>query len=319
MEREQYLKNLEVPSGCVDVVLDTDTFNELDDQFAVALLLSHPERFHPVGFCAAPFLNANSSSSEDGMEKSYQELMKILTLMEREDLKAVTFRGSRHYCPDEKTPVPSEAARFLAETAEKYSPQNPLYIVAIGAITNVASAILLNPKAMTENTVIVWLGGHAVHWRDTKEFNMRQDIAGARVLFGCGVPLVQLPCMGVVSAFCVTKGELEQWLRGTTPIGEYLADNTVRECERYAAGTAWSRCIWDVTAVGWLLNDGGRFMSSYVMPAPIPQYDGYYSFDNSRHPMRYVDHIHRDALMTDMLSRIAAYTPATDCRKGGNE
>ena len=157
MEREQYLKNLEVPSGCVDVVLDTDTFNELDDQFAVALLLSHPERFHPVGFCAAPFLNANSSSPEDGMEKSYQELMKILTLMEREDLKAVTFRGSRHYCPDEKTPVPSEAARFLAETAEKYSPQNPLYIVAIGAITNVASAILLNPKAMTENTVIVWL------------------------------------------------------------------------------------------------------------------------------------------------------------------
>ena len=90
---------------------------------------------------------------------------------------------------------------------------------------------------------------------------MRQDIAGARVLFGCGVPLVQLPCMGVVSAFCVTKGELEQWLRGTTPIGEYLADNTVRECERYAAGTAWSRCIWDVTAVGWLLNDGGRFTS----------------------------------------------------------
>ena len=122
MEREQYLKNLEVPSGCVDVVLDTDTFNELDDQFAVALLLSHPERFHPVGFCAAPFLNANSSSPEDGMEKSYQELMKILTLMEREDLKAVTFRGSRHYCPDEKTPVPSEAARFLAETAEKYLP-----------------------------------------------------------------------------------------------------------------------------------------------------------------------------------------------------
>mgnify|MGYP000127446142 CR=1 FL=1 len=85
MEREQYLKNLEVPSGCVDVVLDTDTFNELDDQFAVALLLSHPERFHPVGFCAAPFLNANSSSPEDGMEKSYQELMKILPLHQRKD------------------------------------------------------------------------------------------------------------------------------------------------------------------------------------------------------------------------------------------
>lgn len=310
MDRERLLKNLEVPTGCVDVVLDTDAFNELDDQFAIALLLSHPERLHPVGFCAAPFLNELSTSPEDGMEKSYNEILKLLSLMGREDLKSAVYRGSRRYCPDEQTPVESEAARFLVETAKRYSPEKPLYIVAIGAITNVASAILMEPRAMTENTVIVWLGGHALHWKDTKEFNLWQDVAGARVLFGCGVPLVQLPCIGVVDTFRLTKSELEAWLRSTTPIGDYLAENTISACEQYASGKAWSRVIWDVTAVGWLLNDGGRFMTSRIIPSPIPQYDGTYAFDDVRHPICYVDQIHRDSLMTDLLQRIATYSPA---------
>ena len=35
----ELLKRLEHPSGRVDVVLDTDTFNEIDDQFALAYLI----------------------------------------------------------------------------------------------------------------------------------------------------------------------------------------------------------------------------------------------------------------------------------------
>ena len=75
----------------------------------------------------------------------------------------------------------SDAAKDLAERANNYSPENPLYVVAIGAITNIASAILLNSKVV-ENTVVVWLGGHAYHYPETAEFNMRQDIAGARMV-----------------------------------------------------------------------------------------------------------------------------------------
>ena len=31
MTKEQYLKNLAVPDGVIDVVLDTDAYNEIDD------------------------------------------------------------------------------------------------------------------------------------------------------------------------------------------------------------------------------------------------------------------------------------------------
>ena len=95
------------------------------------------------------------------------------------------------YLSDEKTPQISDAAKYMAETAEQYSPEHPLYIVALGAITNVASAMLLNPN-MKENAVVVWLGGHALHMPKTDEFNMKQDIAAARVVLDSGVPLVLL-------------------------------------------------------------------------------------------------------------------------------
>lgn len=304
MNNEQRIRNLNVPAGVIDAILDTDTYNEIDDQFALAYMLLSPERIRTLGICAAPFLNKKSASPEDGMEKSYDEILKILSLMGRSDFVPNVYRGSRTYLPDEKTPVISDAAHYMAAEAEKYSPEKPLYIVALGAITNVASAILLNREAMVNNTVIVWLGGHAKEWPANNEFNMRQDIAGARVLFGCGVPLVQLPCAGVVSSFRTTRGELEAWLTGTNPLGEYLMNNTIEEAESYAAGKAWSRCIWDVTAVAWLLNDKERFMKSYLLPSPIPQYDFTYAFNPLRHPIRYVYDINRDALFTDLFQKI---------------
>ena len=296
-------KNLCVPEGPVDVVLDTDTYNEIDDQFALSYLLRSEEKLHTVGLTAAPFFNENSSSPADGMERSYQEILHLLDLLRRRELEALTYRGSTTYLPDEKTPVDSDAARFMAELADRYSPQHPLYIVAIGAITNVASAMLLNP-AMKDNCVVVWLGGHARDY-GTLEFNMMQDIAAARVVMLSGVPFVQLPCKGVVDIFHVSKPELEYWLKGRSALCDYLVAHTVEAAESYAKGRPWSRVIWDVTTIGWLLNEDGRFMSSRLIHAPVPEYDGRYAADDSAPVICYVDHINRDALAEDLFTKLA--------------
>lgn len=304
MTHEQYLHNLSVPEKKVDVILDTDAYNEIDDQFAIAYLLCSGDRANTRAICAAPFLNSRSKSPCDGMNKSYDEIVKLLDLLH---MDVPVYRGSENYLPNETTPVPSDAATFMANMANEYSPENPLYIVAIGAITNVASAILLNPKAMKENTVIVWLGGHSLNWPNTKEFNMYQDIAAARVVFDCGAPVVLLPCGGVVSTFTTTKPELEYWLAGKNPLADYLAKNAIKEAESYAAGKAWSRVIWDVTAVAWLLNDKDRFLAHYQVPSPVAQYDFRYSCDPRRHPITYVYQVKRDALMTDLFTKLAGF------------
>ena len=301
LSHEQRLSLLEMPQHTVDVVIDTDAYNEIDDQFAISYALRSPERLNVQALYAAPFLNHRSTSPEDGMVKSEKEIHKLLTLLgeERE-----VYAGSRTYLPDENTPVISPAAEDLSRRAMAYSPEEPLYVVALGAITNVASALLLNP-AIADRIVVVWLGGHALEWPDNREFNMQQDVAAARVIYGSGAPLVMLPCCGVVSTFTTTGPELDHWLRGKNALCDYLVQNTVDEAESYARGQAWSRVIWDVTAVAWLLNDGHRFMADRLISTPVPQYDHHWHITADAPLCRYVFTIHRDSLFTDLFTKLA--------------
>lgn len=295
------LRRLQRPEGMIDAVLDTDTFNEIDDQFALSYLIRATERIRVRGLYAAPFFNQHSSGPADGMERSYQEILNLLRLAGRRDLEAVTFRGSERYLPSETEAVDSPAARALIAEAMAHTPEAPLYVVAIGAITNVASAVLLEP-AIRERIVIVWLGGHSFEWPNTEEFNMRQDVAAARVVFGCGAAVVQLPCMGVVSSFTTTGPELKEHLAGKNALCDYLVRHTCEEVAAYNTDGIWSRVIWDVTAVGWLM--GGDLMEDRIVPSPIPQYDHHYSHDPSRHPAKYVWYINRDALMRDLITKL---------------
>lgn len=297
----EMVKRLEKPAGKIDVVLDTDTYNEIDDQFALSYMIRSDEKLEVQAIYAAPFANHHSAGPADGMERSYQEILKVLTLLDAEELKKTTYRGSTDYLPNEEEPVVSDAAKDLAQRAMDYSSEKPLYVVSIGAITNIASAILINPE-IVNRIVVVWLGGHALNWPDTKEFNMVQDIAAARIIFGCGVPLVQLPCMGVVSEFSTTGPELEHHLKGKNKLCDYLLEHTLEEVTLYDAGSTWSRVIWDVTAVAWLLD--GDFMQDYLIHSPIPEYDGKYALDNTRHFIRYVYHVNRDRLFADLFEKL---------------
>ncbi|MDR2607220.1 MAG: nucleoside hydrolase [Treponema sp.] len=299
---EKLIRRLKKPSGPVDVIIDTDTYNEIDDQFALAFLIKSPEKLVLKGIYAAPFYNQNSSSPADGMEKSYNEIFNVLTLMKRDDLKPLVKRGSVTYLPSETEPVDSEAARDLAELAMKYSADKPLYVIAIGAITNVASAILLKPEII-DRIVIIWLGGNALHWINNVEFNLSQDVAAARVVFGCGAALVQLPCSGVVTEFATSGPELEHWLRGKNELCNYLVDVTTKAAIHDSGIPTWTRVIWDVCTVGWLLD--GDYMEDRLEPSPIPEYDHHWSIDPRRHLYRYVYHINRDRLFEELFKKLA--------------
>lgn len=302
MKKELFLKNIEVPKSKVDVVIDSDAFNEIDDQFAIAYLMAHPDKLNLKAIYAAPFLNELSGNPKIGMEKSYEEILRLLELMNKREYKCVTYRGSEKFLSNENTPIISEAAEDLAKRAVGYSSENPLYVIAIGAITNVASALLLKPE-IAEKIVIVWLGGHGREYHDTKEFNLYQDIAAARVVFGSGAPIVQLPCKGVVSGFSASYVELEYYLKGVNPLCDFLVTRVKEALGRYAEKIAPTRVLWDVVAVAWLLNDDDKFMLSRLDSLAIPEYNHQYSYDESR-KMRYVYYIKRDALMTDLFLKL---------------
>jgi inosine-uridine nucleoside N-ribohydrolase len=294
-----------------DVVIDTDTYNEIDDQYALAYLVNSDTELCLKAIYSAPFKNDKAVTAKEGMDLSYEEINRVLSLMKRDDLKKIVYQGSPSFLLNEKEPVVSDAAQNLVRLSLSYTENNPLYVIAIGAITNVASALLLSPE-IKDKIVIIWLGGHGVdwpikinseNWRYLPEFNLFEDIFAARVVFDCGVPLIQLPCMGVVSALTTSGPELEYWLRGKNQLCDYLLDVTIKEAKKYGGGPCWTREIWDVAAVAWLLK--GDFMFDRLEYSPILTADGRYSFDKTRHFIRYVYYVNRDNIFYDLFTKIA--------------
>ena len=129
------LERLQPPTGKVRMVLDTDTYNEIDDQFAVVYAMLSPGHLDVEALYAAPFSNRGTADPADGMEKSYEELLRLSNRLGISP-DGFVFRGSTRYLVDWKHPERSEAAIDLVGRAMA-AHDDPLYVIAIGAITNV--------------------------------------------------------------------------------------------------------------------------------------------------------------------------------------
>ena len=131
------------------------------------------------------------------------------------------FRGATGYIDEDRNPVQSDAVHDLIERG--MNSEETLYVVSSGACTNVASALIQEPK-LAEHIVVVWLGGQPLYFDHGYEFNMGQDIRGAQHLFNCGVPLIWIPCMNVASLLSFSDDEAKSKLNGKSRIGTYLTD-----------------------------------------------------------------------------------------------
>ena len=277
------------------LILDTDTYNEVDDQFAVAYAMLSPE-IELLSLNAAPFFNDRSVSAEDGMEKSFDELQRIAALTNPEHNIPI-LRGSRSFMI-ERVPVDSPAALNLINTVKSLPDDERLYVAVIGAATNVASAILTAPE-IKDRITVVWLAGNAYMSAHPREFNMHGDLAAAQVLFDCGVPLLQIPCDGVCSELTSTIPELDLYLKGKNDLCDYLCD-IVRG---YSHDTfAWSKVIWDVAAIACLILPDS--MNRVILPAPNVL-DRFYSFDPGRHQYIYIRKLYRDVIFRDLFRKLA--------------
>lgn len=298
ISNQELLNRLELYDGKINVVIDTDTYNEIDDQFALMYALRSTERLNIEAIYAAPFYNQRSQSPSDGMEKSYDEILKILDIMDIKKAKDFVFKGSTRYLGSLDTPCNSDATHDIIYRA--MSEDQPLYIVAIGALTNIASAILMEPQII-KKIVVVWLGGHALNWPDTKEFNLMQDVPAARVLFDYKVPMVHIPCMGVVSHLNTTPSELDLRINGKSPIGTYLA-KIFRELNWCGDDFAWSKVIWDISAIAYLINQ--NWVPTNLVHSPIITDQMTWSIDQSRHLIKSAYWVDRDHIFTDLFKKV---------------
>lgn len=336
LTEQERLERMIVPAGKIRLVIDSDAKNEVDDQFAISWALRSPERFDVEAVYAVPFshtqFHRNLGNPDPavyecpkvGMEASYQEIIKLFDLL-GEPTENRIFRGAEHYIED--GPVMSEAVEDLIRRG--MASEEPLYVVAIGAATNVASALMAEPR-LADHIVVVWLGGQPSHFPYGIEFNLTQDIKAAQHLFNCGVPMIWVPCMGVASLLSLSDADVREKLMGKSRIGTYLAqivldqftnlekavtratnhrrlnmrgrdDMTESYLAQFTSGyVSWSRTIWDVSTIAFMKNP--NWTSSALIPAPVLQDDcAYGAIPADRHKIRMVNYCQRDLIFGDMI------------------
>ncbi len=306
------MKKLEEIFKCLstkDVILDTDVSNELDDYYAIAYLFRHKDRFNIKGITIAPFApiyNKKVKDIQEGLEASLHDTWDLLHLMGEDDFRQV-YVGSDRFLENEQTPVESDAADFIIQCSKAYNENHRLYIIAIGAITNVASALLKDP-ALKDRIAIVWLGGNADFVPYNHEFNLIQDVPAARVVMGTDVPFLQVPCQGVVSAFTTGKCEMDCFMKGKNPVCDYLYEKTISTAAEFTQIPTWSRVIWDVVAVAALLNEDEKYMHITEKPRRLPMMDsGLYENEPLPLSMLCVEQVSRDGLMYDLFTTLYQY------------
>jgi inosine-uridine nucleoside N-ribohydrolase len=344
---ESIAQKLRYPLGKLRTVIDTDAYNEVDDQFAIAWALLSPERLAVEAIYAAPYSNAfffqdrelsdeqkrlahYAGSPEEGMEQSYREIIKLFGLLKK-DAAGKVFRGSTAYIGKAGKAVESEAARDLVKRAMAMDGEGEglLYVLALGALSNVASAILMEPR-IREKIVVVWLGGQPFSCASGREFNLMQDVPAAQILFDSGTPVVLIPCMLSASHLTITAEEMKGRLWGKSDVGTYLADMVTANFDDAAIESSlmlkklylpglddipddvtaqfptrhisWSRIIWDISTVAYALNP--NWTATRLVPSPILGDDMSWRQDPARHPLRYCSYVSRDHVFGDLFAKL---------------
>ena len=297
-------QRLALPKGKIRAVIDSDAATEIDDHFAISYAIASPDKIDLQAVIAAPFFKATVSRPEEGMTKSFEAIKMLFKLMGKES-EGVVFKGAPRFMPDRNTPVDTAGARRIIELARKAKADNEvLYIIAIAALTNVASAILMAPDIIDCCTV-VWLGGNAIEWYGgNNEYNLRGDLCASQVLFDSGIPLVQFPCQMVTDHLITTEPELRASCLECGDIGQHLYNHSASEMKRWGND---SRVIWDIITVAYFCIP--EAFDSIIRSTPVLCDDKSWDIkDTSRPDMRYIYCVRRDPVFRDMYERLKKYT-----------
>ena len=260
------------------------------------------ERLHRQGRRAA---DLEFCGPGEGMERSFQEVLRVFDQLGMSPGDRV-IRGATDYLTDLEAPPFAPATEAIVDLAK--SGDAPLYVVAIGCITNVAAAILRAPEIIRD-IVVVWTSAYpsSASQCNRPSMNLVQDPLASRLIFDCGVPHVYLPGYHVGAQLRISLPEMEAFVRGRSAIGEYLhrlyAENPLHDLFAIEDAGRRTWVIWDVINIAWLLNPD--WVPTELTPAPILTEALFWRREPGRHLMREAYDVRRDEIFIDLYDKIA--------------
>lgn len=284
----------------VRLIINTDAKNEADDQFAIVQAMLSP-KFENVGMIAAHY----GTRHTDSMERSFQELEVIFEKMGFPK-KGMIYHGAPNALPDKNTPIPSEGADLIVREAMK-NDKRPLFAIFLGPLTDLASALIIEPRIASRMKAI-WIGGGR-YPSGSAEFNLGNDIHAANVVFQSSMEIWQVP-KNVYEMMPLSLAELEQKVLPCGKIGEYLLQQLDEHAHEegprnsvFRTGETW--VVGDSPAVGLLLYEH-RFEFDWVQ-APMVTEDMAYVQTGLNRPIRVYKNIDSRLILDDFFAKLSLF------------
>lgn len=278
----------------VNVILDTDTYNECDDQFALSYLIKNQNKFNIEAITVAPYSHKTRNVSvPEGQELSYNEIFKICTWLNFDTTNKV-FKGSMDYIQNGYN-EDNDAVNKIIEVSLK---NNKTYILGIGAITNIALAIKKEPRII-DKIEVIWLGGNQLDYKDNLEYNFRQDIDAVKIVFDSKVRLTILPCKDVISKLRIDINTLKEKIGNKSELCNYLIDRFYNDGYH---GIQEERTIWDISVIAYMINK--NWFKKEIISCPNIKEDTSYELTNDNHKINIIIDIDRDKIYEDLFKKL---------------
>ena len=251
--------------GKIPVLLSTDVGNEIDDQWAITYMLLNPA-FAVQGIISAHAPNLPAPSAH----ASYEVLVDVVEHRLRMTNHPPLREGASVALSDAHTPLRNGGVDLLLKCSRRFSKRHRLNVLTIGAATDVASAILIDPS-LADRINVVAMGFRNLS-EAGKEFNVQNDPHAWQAIFASKVPVAIGSGDVCKSYLSLNYGEAKQLVSTHGAIGAWLWQDykawyfkNVEPEATHDLSKSW--VIWDIVVLAY--EEGWTTQKSI----PRPQMD----------------------------------------------
>jgi inosine-uridine nucleoside N-ribohydrolase len=242
--------------GPQKIILDTDIGTDIDDAFAVGLILQSSE-FKVLGMCSA---------SGDTMLRA-RLLSRMLKDTGHGDIPVamgIPFPDAEHRAPfsqapyaegGPKNPTYPNAVDFILDQIKRQPGE--ITLIAIGPLTNLGAAIDKDPATFHQVKRVIIMGGSIYRGYESDgagvpaasaEYNIVVDIKAAQKVFGAGVPLYVMPLDSTIIP--LQEVRRAKFVSAGTPITDAI---TLMYCQ-WSPGCNGTPTLFDPVAVTYAIR-----------------------------------------------------------------
>lgn len=297
------------------VIIDNDLSGDPDGLFQVAHALMSPSAEIRAIIGSHLSVNDGFDPSKKQAENAAAKARELIGVM---GTAVPVFAGSNTAMPNDSTPVKNAGVDFIIAEAMRTDTKAPLYVVCGAGLTEIASALLTEPR-IADRLTLIWIGGP--EYADLAapppgfsqvEYNLNIDKAAARVVFNrSAVPVWQVP-RNAYRQCLMSYAQLLLRVKPKGQLGAYLYQQIagiLLRLQQYGLKAAETYVMGDsplvlLTALQAQFEPDPSSSDYAVKPAPLISPEGQYLYNHKGRMIRVYTRLDTYLMFEDFFAKL---------------